>query len=218
MRVVIAEDDPVYQTGLRELLSAAGVEIQHMVSSGRELLEYLAGAEAPDVILLDLEMAERNADGLEAAEVIGKQYPQIGILVLTNHGESAFIRRFYAQGSRGRGYILKEEFNDVDEVRHALNLVSKGKSYSDTFVLDVLHRRERLLEDVLTPRELDVLRLLAAGRSNKAIAGDLRVTEAAVDKALQSIYTKLDIPKQDETRRVHAALRWWRRFGLPDPA
>lgn len=217
MRVVIAEDSLVYQAGLRELLTAAGVEIQHIVNSGRALLEYLARADQPDVILLDLEMDGRDDDGLVAADAIARDHPGLGILVLTGHDEPPFIHRFFAQGVPGRGYLRKEEFNDVEDVRHALTLISRGKSYSDTAILDVLHHSQSLLEDLLSPRELEVLRRLAAGRSNKAIASDLRVTEGSVDNALQNIYTKLDIANSpEENRRTHAALRWWQQFGLPE--
>ena len=101
------------------------------------------------------------------------------------------------------------KFNDIEDVRHALNLVCRGKTFSDTPILDRLHREALAITKLLTPREQDVLRLLAACVSNAAIATQLRIKDDNVEYATQSIYTKLDIPRTpDQNPRVHAAIRW----------
>ena len=206
MRIAIAEDDPVYRAGLVELLTAADVAIAYQASSGRELLDYLAG-DLPDAVLMDIRMGGRPDDGLTTAEVISQRYPDLGILLLSNHDNNEFVRRFFDHGMAGRGYLLKERFNDIEDVRCALNLVRRGKTFSDTSVLDRLHRRQPAITELLNPRELAVLRLLAAALSNAAIAAELRISEDNVEYATQSIYTKLG-RAPDLNPRVYAAVRW----------
>jgi DNA-binding NarL/FixJ family response regulator len=208
MRVAIAEDDPVYRAGLVELLTAAEVAVTCQASSGRELLDYLAG-DLPDAVLLDIRMEGRPDDGLITAEIIAHRHPDLGVLLLSTYANDEFVRRFFAHGTAGRGYLLKEKFNDIEDVRHALNLVRRGKTFSDTPILDRLHRGKPAITELLTPREQDVLRLLAAGLSNAAIAAQLRIKDDNVEYATQSIYTKLNIPRTpDQNPRVHAAIRW----------
>ena len=206
MRVAIAEDDLIYRAGLVNLLTAADVEVTCQASSGRELLDYLAGylpGDLPNAVLLDIRMDGRADDGLITAEIISKRYPDLGILLLSasTYLTNEFARRFDALGRRGRGYLLKEEFNDIEDVRYVLNQVRRGKTFSDTPVLDLLHRRQPTIKELLTPRELNVLRLLATGLSNLAIATKLRINEDNVEYATQSIYTKLDIPRAQTTIR-----------------
>jgi DNA-binding NarL/FixJ family response regulator len=206
MRVAIAEDEEPYRVGLVELLTAADVTVSYQARSGRELLDYLAG-DLPDAVLMDIRMGGRPDDGVTTAEVISQRYPDLGILLLSNHENDEFVRRFFAHGTAGRGYLLKERFNDIDDVRHALDLVRRRKTFSDTPILDRLHRRQPTITELLTPRELDVLRLLAAALSNAAIAAELRITEDKVEYATQNIYNKLGRPR-DQNPRVYAAVRW----------
>ncbi len=206
MRVAIAEDEEPYRVGLVELLTAADVTVSYQARSGRELLDYLAG-DLPDAVLMDIRMGGRPDDGVTTAEVISQRYPDLGILLLSNHENDEFVRRFFAHGTAGRGYLLKERFNDIDDVRHALDLVRRRKTFSDTPILDRLHRRQPTITELLTPRELDVLRLLAAALSNAAIAAELRITEDKVEYATQNIYNKLGRPR-DQNPRVYAAGRW----------
>jgi DNA-binding NarL/FixJ family response regulator len=216
MRVVIAEDELAFRTGMLELLSAAGVEVIQAVGTARELLAYLGSGDRPDVVILDIRMETDDA-GLKAAEVIGRDYPEIGILVLTNNDGDAYVQKFFAAGSARRGYLLKEQFNDVADVRFALDRIHRGHSHADPAVMDRLLHPKPTLQMLLSPRELDVLELVAAGRSNASIQRQLKISLAAVDNAIQSIYAKLDIPRgADETPRVHAALRWW--FGTEKPS
>jgi DNA-binding NarL/FixJ family response regulator len=206
MRVAIAEDSEVYLAGLVELLTAADVEVAYQARNGRELLDYLA-RDLPDAVLLDIRMDGRPDDGLVTADIISERYPDLGILLLSSYVNDEFVRRFFARGTAGRGYLLKESFNDIDDVRHALNLVQRHKTFSDTPILDRLHERKPTIKQLLTPREVEVLRLLAAAYSNAAIARELRVKEDMVEYATQSIYNKLG-RDPDMNPRVNAAVRW----------
>ena len=208
MRVAIAEDDPVYRAGLVELLTAADVAVAYQASSGQ-------GTPGPS----RRGSAERSPpghpdegpadEGLAVAEAIAQHYPDLGILLLSNHANDHFIRRFFADGTAGRGYLLKEQFNDIEDVRHALDLVRRGRTFSDAPILDRLYRRQPAIGELLTPRELNVLRLLAAGLSNAAIAAQLRIKDDTVETAAMSIYNKLGITRTpDQNPRVHAVLRW----------
>ena len=191
-----------------ELLTAADVAVAYQASSGQELLGHLAG-DLPDAVILDIRMKGGPDEGLAVAEAIAQHYPDLGILLLSNHANDHFIRRFFAHGTAGRGYLLKEQFNDIEDVRHALDLVRRGRTFSDAPILDRLYRRQPAIGELLTPRELNVLRLLAAGLSNAAIAAQLRIKDDTVETAAMSIYNKLGITRtSDQNPRVHAVLRW----------
>ncbi|MFE2566204.1 response regulator transcription factor [Streptomyces mirabilis] len=208
MRVAIAEDDAVYRAGLVELLTAANVEVVYQAINGQELLKFLT-MEMPDAVLMDIQMGGRSDDGMVTAEIISERHPDLGIVLLSHYENSEFVNRFFAHGTSGRGYLLKDRFNDVEDVRNALDLVRRRKTYSDTSILDSLHHREPTIKELLSPREISVLRFLAAGRSNLAIAQQLHITPASVENVNQNIYRKLDIPKTKyDTPRVHATLRW----------
>ena len=210
MRVAIAEDDEVYRVGLVELLTAAGVEVTYQAVGCQELLDYLR-RDRPDVVLLDIRFKNVPDEGLIAAEKIFDLYPKQAVLLLSNHLHNEYARRFFANGMSGRGYLLKERFNNIEDVRHALDLVHRGKTYSDTAVLDILHSRQLTLTELLTSREISILRLLATGLTNAAIAADLRISEDKVENATKSIYTKLGHhPKYNP--RVYAAIRWLREM------
>lgn len=127
MRVAIAEDEEVYRTGLVELLTAAGVEVIYQAASGRELLDYLRH-DQPDAVLLDIYFKEQPDGGIVAAEEISKLYPKIAVLLLSNHVYNEYVQRFFKNGMSRRGYLLKERFNNIEDVRHALDLVSRGKT------------------------------------------------------------------------------------------
>ena len=154
MRVAIAEDDEPYRLGLVELLTAADVTVAYQASSGPELLDYLKQGDRPDAVLLDIQMGGRRDDGVTTAEEISDRWPGLGILLLSNHKNDDLVRRFFAGGTTGRGYLLKEKFNDIEDVRHALDLVRRGKTFSDTAVLDCLDLRQLTIGELLTPREL----------------------------------------------------------------
>jgi len=216
MRVAIAENDEVYRAGLVELLTAADVEVAYQAADCRELLEYLR-QDSPDVVLLDIRFNGEPDEGINAAEQISDLYPQVAVLLLSNHIYNEYVRRFFARGAAGRGYLLKERFNDIEDVRHALDLVHRGKTYSDTAVLDILHSRKSTLKEVLSPREIDILRLLAAAFTNAAIAARLRISEDRVENSLKNIYAKLG-HDPERNPRVYAAIRWLREMpGSEEP-
>ena len=207
MRVAIAEDNEPYRLGLVELLTAADVTVAYQASSGPDLLDYLKQGDQPDAVLLDIQMGGRRDDGVTTAEEIFKRWPTLGVLLLSIHKNDDLVRRFFAGGTTGRGYLLKEKFNDIEDVRHALDLVRRGKTFSDTDVLDRFHRRQLTIRELLTPRELEVLQMVAAAFSNAAIAARLRISEERVENTTQSIYNKLG-RSQDRNPRVNAAVRW----------
>jgi DNA-binding NarL/FixJ family response regulator len=206
MRVAIAEDDDVYRAGLVELLTAADVEVACQAVNCRDLLDYLH-RDRPDVVLLDIRFKGPPDEGLLAAEEISKLYPKLAVLLLSNHVYNEYVRRFFAHGMSGRGYLLKERFNNIEDVRHALDLVHRGKTYSDTTVLDMLRSRQPTLTEILTPREIDILRLVAAAFTNAAIAVRLKINEDKVENAIKSINKKLGYDPE-RNPRVYAAIRW----------
>jgi DNA-binding NarL/FixJ family response regulator len=210
MRVAIAEDDKIYRAGLVELLTAADVHVTYQAASGRELLDYLS-RDQPDAVLLDINFKEQPDEGLAVAEKISELYPKMAILLLSNHIYNEYVQRFFKRGTSGRGYLLKERFNNIEDVRLALDLVHRGKTYSDTPVLDILHKRQPTLAELLTPRELEILRLLATALTNAVIADKLRINEDKVENAIKSIYTKLG-HHPDRNPRVYAAIRYLREM------
>jgi CheY-like chemotaxis protein len=134
-----------------ELLAAADVTVACQAISGRELLDYLEQGDRPDAVLLDIQMEGRRDDGVTTAEEIFERWPAQGVLLLSNHENDDLIRRFFAGGTARRGHLLKENFNDIEDVRHALDLVRRGKTFSDTAILDRFHRRQLTIRELLTP-------------------------------------------------------------------
>ncbi|HEX2806810.1 MAG TPA: response regulator transcription factor, partial [Kineosporiaceae bacterium] len=139
MRVALAEDSLVYRNGLVRLLEAAGATVVHEAASGGELLTYLAegrsdpstsGGALPDVVMLDIRMAGRADDGLRAAEQIAAAFPTVGILVLSAHADAGYAQRLFANGSAGRGYLLKESLDSVCELQEALSRVVRRRTYT----------------------------------------------------------------------------------------
>jgi len=224
MRVALAEDDYIYRAGLVRCLTAAGITVTAAVSSSEELLTHLAAHTTPDglrgdadlrpvdVVILDIRLSRHRPDeGLATAETIAHRHPGIGILLLSAHAEFHYAQRFYAQGTAGRGYALKENFNNVAAITHALTRVAGGHSYTDPDILDLLlpHTTRARLENLLTARENELLALIAAGMTNTAIAGRLRISPKSVEATATNIFRKLNIPNDpDHNPRVLAALRW----------
>lgn len=217
MRVAVAEDSLVYRNGLVRLLEAAGATVVHEAATGEELLAQLAqldgsstGAEPPDVVMLDIRMNGRDDDGLLAAEAIGTAHPRLGILLLSAHADPAYAQRLFANGSAGRGYLLKDSLDSVAELTEALGRIHQGGTYTDPRVIDQLirDRAGNRPVDLLTPREQAVLSLLVSGASNAAIAHGTRTSTKAVESAISALYTKLGIPDApDYNRRVLVVLR-----------
>ncbi len=211
MRVAIAEDNIFYRTGLVQLLEVADATVLHACASGQELLTYLAEGDLPDVALLDNRMGGREDEGLETALVIRRTYPDVGVLLLSAYREPSYAERLFADGAAGKGYLLKDNLNNVAELKEALNRVHRGQTYSDATIVDDLIARQRTsrLHDRLTAREVQILTHLARGLSNGAIATAAHTTTGAIEAAVSTIYSKLDISDApDYNRRVLAVIRW----------
>jgi DNA-binding NarL/FixJ family response regulator len=213
MRVVVAEDSVLLREGLVRLLEESGFEVAGQAADGEELLRKVR-AHKPDVAVVDVRMPPTQTDeGLQAAHRIRELLPETGVLVLSQYVEEAYARELLADNAAGLGYLLKDRVGDVDAFADAVRRVGEGGSALDPEVVSQLMGRRRLDDplDALTPREREVLALMAEGRSNAAIAEALIVTERAVEKHVTSIFSKLDLPPSAEDhRRVLAVLRFLR--------
>ncbi|RHA43081.1 response regulator transcription factor [Cellulomonas rhizosphaerae] len=209
MRIVIAEDSVLLLDGLTRLLEAEG----HEVTGYKTADELVAGIgePLPDVLVTDVRMPPTHTDeGLRAAVHLRSLHPRLPVLVLSQYVEQRYARELFAGEVRGLGYVLKDRVADVDEFLDALHRVaSRGTVIDPEVVAQILARSRRDGLDTLTPREREVLGLMAEGRSNAAIAERLVVGLPAVEKHVTSILAKLDLPPDgDDHRRVLAVLRW----------
>ncbi|WP_392545441.1 response regulator [Oryzobacter telluris] len=225
MRVVLAEDSVLLRQGLVALLSEHP-SVAEVIEAGDlgELLDAVE-RERPDVVLADIRMPPTHTDeGIRAAERFRTTHPDLGVVVLSQHADAEGALALVAGGSRGRGYLLKERVADVEQLVSALESVERGESVIDPHVVDALMRHRMRFETSpvarLTAREREVLGLIATGASNIAIAAALHVTSRAVEKHINSIFTKLDLPVGDRThRRVAAVLLYLGDSGSgPSPA
>jgi DNA-binding NarL/FixJ family response regulator len=210
VRVVIAEDSVLLREGLARLLDEAGFEVVDAVGDGEQLLRSVAD-HRPEVVVADVRMPPTHRDeGLRAALVIRQRWPETAVLVLSQYVEERYATELLAGDTRGVGYLLKDRVADVEEFTEALRRVGRGGTALDPEVVSqLLARGRRRPLDALTPREQDVLKLMAEGRSNGAIAAQLVVTEGAVEKHVSSIFTKLGLaPTDGDHRRVLAVLSY----------
>jgi DNA-binding NarL/FixJ family response regulator len=213
MRAVIAEDSVLLREGLIRLLTEAGIEIVGQAGDGEDLLRKTR-AHKPDVVITDIRMPPTQTDeGLRAAQVIRGELPQTGVLVLSQHVEEAYVMELLGENAEGVGYLLKDRVADVERFVEAVERVARGGSALDPEVVShMLGRRRR--EDPLaelTPREREVLGLMAEGYSNSAVAAQLVVTERAVEKHVTNIFGKLGFASEpDHHRRVLAVLAYVR--------
>jgi len=211
MRIVIAEDSVLLREGAVRLLADAGFDVVGQAGDGEELLRKVR-AHKPDVAVVDIRMPPTHVDeGLKAARVIREELPGTGVLVLSQYVEERYAVELLAEGADGVGYLLKDRIAEIDRFVDAVRRVGEGGSVLDPEVVaHMLGRRERddPLES-LTPREREVLALMAEGRTNRAIAAELMVSERAVERHVTSIFVKLDLPAgQDDHRRVLAVLTY----------
>jgi serine/threonine-protein kinase PknK len=207
-RIVVAEDDVLLREGIASLLRGAGFDVVGLVGDA-ETLGDVVRAQVPDVAVIDIRMPPTQTwEGLEAARAIRAELPEVGILLLSAHVEIETAIDLLESG-RGIGYLLKSRVMRVDDVVDALERISAGGSVVDPALVQELvaqrHRNDPL--DDLTPREREVLGLMAEGHSNSGIAARLVVTEGAVEKHVRSILAKLRLPATaDAHRRVLAVL------------
>jgi DNA-binding NarL/FixJ family response regulator len=211
IRVVIGEDDVLLRAGICRLLEDAGIEVVAQTGDADDLLRK-ALAHRPDVTLTDVQMPPHNEDdGLRAALELRRQRPESHILVLSQHADQQYVLDLVGDEPAGVGYLLKERVGDVDAFIDAVERVAGCGTALDTEVVALMLGRRRPddpLED-LTQRERDVLAAMAEGKSNRGIASELYISEAAVEKHTTSIFSKLKLdPSPTEHRRVLAALKY----------
>ena len=211
LRVVLADDSVLLREGVARILEEADFEVVGQVDNADDLLRRI-GFSKPDVAIVDIRMPPTHTDeGLQAAAKIRERFPGVGVLVLSSYVEPAYAIELLSESAEGIGYLLKDRVADVDEFADAVRRVAQGGSALDPAVVRQLVGRPRGDDplDQLTPREREVLSLMAEGRSNAGIALHMVVTERAVEKHVTSIFQKLGLPQATEDhRRVLAVLAY----------
>ncbi len=213
VRVVIGEDDVLLREGIARILEGAGLDVVAQTGNADDFLRR-ARAHRPDVAVVDVQMPPTNQDdGLRAAIELRDVLPETGVLVLSGHFEESYAVDLIGDHAAGVGYMLKERVGDVSVFIDAVHRVAEGGTALDPEIVARMLGRRRASGplDELSPRELDVLREMAEGKSNHGIAEALFVTDAAVEKHVGNIFRKLEIePAATEHRRVLAVLRYLR--------
>jgi len=213
VRVAIAEDSVLLREGIARILDEAGIEVVAQCGDPDDLLLKVRSY-SPDVAIVDIRLPPtHNDEGLRAALEIRSKHPDVAVLVLSQYVELGLALKLLADSAEGVGYLLKDRIGDVDEFVAALKRVAEGGSALDPIIVSTLVSRERPDDPLaqLTPREREVLELMAAGSSNQGIADSLVITVRAVEKYVSSIFTKLGLPSTgSESRRVLAVLTFLR--------
>jgi len=211
LRIVLAEDAAIMRDGLTQTLTRRGHEVVAAVGDAPALLGAVAAHE-PDVAIVDVRMPPTHTDeGLQAAKVIRREHPQVGVLVFSQYIEAQSAADLLAGAPAGVGYLLKDRVADVSDFIDAITRVARGGTVLDPEVVRQLLSASRRSDDLaaLTGREREVLGLIAQGRSNTAIAEQLVITGGVVEKHIASIFAKLGLPPSDtDNRRVIAAIKY----------
>jgi DNA-binding NarL/FixJ family response regulator len=211
VRIVIGEDAVLLRVGLVQVLDEAGEDVVAAVGDAPALIEAVTN-HRPDIAIVDVRMPpDLTDDGLRAAIEIRRRWPETAILVFSQYIEQAFAAELLATGTEGLGYLLKDRVAEVTEFIDAVRRVAGGGTALDPEVVAQLVARSSRQDplDRLTPREREVLALMAEGRSNQTIAGALVISDGAVEKHVGNVFTKLDLPPAGpDNRRVLAVLRW----------
>jgi DNA-binding NarL/FixJ family response regulator len=211
IRVVAAEDSFLAREGIVSILGAIDdVELVEMSGDLDELRDAVERT-SPDIVLTDIRMPPTNTDeGIRFAAELREEHPEMGVVVLSQHAEPRYALALFNAGSDRRAYLLKERLHDKSELSRALHDVAAGRSLVDSRVVDKLvsaRQRDHSELTKLTPRELEILALIAEGRSNGSIAATLGITKRAVERHINAIFLKLDLGEaEDVSRRVKAAL------------
>jgi DNA-binding NarL/FixJ family response regulator len=216
MRIVIAEDSVLLRAGLANLLTTADFAVVAAVADGAELLRAVE-EHRPDAVVVDVRMPPTHTDeGIRAALVIRRQHPEIAVMVLSQYVEERYATDLLSTRTSGVGYLLKDRVAQVSDFLDALRrVVAGGTALDPEVVAQLLVRRRSDPLDRLTPRESEVMRLMAEGRSNSGVAEALQISQSAVEKYVSSIFTKLDLAVTDtDHRRVLAVLRF---IGVSSP-
>jgi DNA-binding NarL/FixJ family response regulator len=214
MRVVIAEDGLLLREGLARLLTENGLEVVGLCETADDLL-LKVGSYSPDAAIVDIRLPPTHSDeGLRAALEIRARHPSVGVLVLSQYVELGLAMRLLADSAEGVGYLLKDRISDVQDFVAAVRRIAAGGSAIDPIIVSTLLSKRRSDNPLaeLTPREREVLELMAEGRSNQGIADKLVITLRAVEKYVSSIFGKLGLPSTgSESRRVLAVLLYLRQ-------
>jgi len=211
LKVVIAEDNYLVREGTRRLLEDSGeVEVVAAVGTATELLDAVRRS-LPDAVLTDIRMPPgHHMEGIEAAHAIRAAYPRIGVAVLSQHTDETYALALFRDGTAGFAYLLKDRLGDLEDLVKALRDVVAGGSVIDPAVVDALvarrSRNARSPLGALTPRELDVLRVMAQGETNAGIERALHLSGSTVEKHVNSIFSKLGLADAPVHRRVAAVL------------
>ena len=213
MRVVIADDSVLLREGIVRLLEESGFDVVGQAGDAEDLLRKV-GAHKPDVAVVDVRMPPTHTDeGLRAAHRIRAEHPATAVLVLSQYVDEAYALELLSESTESTGYLLKDRIADIHSFTDAVRRVAAGGSALDPEVVSLLLGRRRREDPLaaLSPREREVLALMAEGRSNSAMASTLGVSERAVEKHVTAIFSKLDLPPTSEDhRRVLAVLRFLR--------
>jgi DNA-binding NarL/FixJ family response regulator len=211
VRVIVADDSTLLREGVVRLLEEAGLEVVGQAGDAEELMRKVR-AHRPDVAIVDVRMPPTHTDeGLRAALEIRTELPDVAVLVLSEYVEVAYARELLTESAEGIGYLLKGRVADISALTDAVRRVGAGGSALDPEVVSQMLGRQRREDPLatLTPREREVLGLMAEGRSNAGIAAELVVTERAVEKHVTGIFSKLELATSSEDhRRVLAVLRF----------
>ena len=210
IRLVLAEDNYLVREGIRRLLETRpGLEVAAVCTDLSSLLAAVE-TERPNVVVTDIRMPPTNTDeGIRFASELRASHPEIGVVVLSQHAEPAYAMSLFEDGASQRAYLLKERLKDEDELGRALREVVAGRSLVDTRIVDKLvsARLDDPGIEKLTPREREILSMIAEGRSNASIAESLNLKKRAVERHINGIFAKLDLGEaSDVNRRVKAAL------------
>jgi DNA-binding NarL/FixJ family response regulator len=225
LRVVLAEDNYLVREGTRRLLEDSGeVAVLAAVGSATELLDAVERLR-PQAVLTDIRMPPgHHTEGIQAAHAIRSKHPGVGVVVLSQHAEEAYAFQLFQHGTAGLAYLLKERVGDLDELLRALREVVAGRSVIDAQIVELLvaHRARMAASPIsqLSPREREVLREMAQGKTNAAIAQALVLSESAVEKHVNAIFSKLGLLEEPQVhRRVAAVLAYLRDMpSTPMPA
>ena len=212
IRLVLAEDHYLVREGLRRLLETRpDLEVAAVCGDLDSLLAAVE-AEQPDVVVTDIRMPPGNSDeGIQAAERLRDTNPELGVVVLSQYANPSYVLALLERGSAGRAYLLKERVNDVEQIENAIRAVAEGGSVIDPKVVEALVAENARADESplreLTPRERDVLREMAEGKNNQAIADALFLTERSVEKVIHSIFLKLGLTwEKTVNKRVKAVI------------
>ncbi|MBP2478734.1 DNA-binding NarL/FixJ family response regulator [Crossiella equi] len=216
MRIIIAEDHYLVREGTRRLLEDSGeVQVVAAVGNAEELLDAV-GRFQPDAVITDIRMPPgHNTEGIAAAHHLRTHHPEVGVVVLSQHANEQYAFALFQHGTDGLAYLLKERIGEVDELLRALHEVRAGRSVIDPRIVEVLLGSRAKAADApltrLSPRELEVLRHMAQGRTNRAIAEQLTLSESTIEKHVNSTFAKLGLAEEPQVhRRVAAVLTYLR--------